>query len=223
MLQIPNDTLRYRKPLQYDFSVKRNSTFGEDSSKAPTPADTQLRGDVSQKTIQEANVLHLRVRYGYKLTVPIVNNLILKGYQAAKAIGSMNGTGMDAFEKAMVSQGKLPLSAEGSEGMQTPLHWHPFYSFGPGNGVSGALGGALNGISVSGNGALTQALEAPGDMVTSVTGFIRGATGATFQAMMASWVDPLGSAVGNANAFCPATWHSAATAILGKVPSSISP
>ncbi len=217
MLQIPNDTLRYRKPLAYDFQVKVGTTFGEDSSKAPTPPDRELRGNVSHKTLQEANVLHLRLHYGYALKVPIVGPAILQGYTLAR------GAEMNQYERAMVQHGRLPLSAEGSEGMQTALTWHPFYAFGPASSDRGALDRAMSGIRVSGSDALSKALEAPGDIVTQVTAFIHTFPASQFRALLATGVDGLGSAVGNGNAFCPAVWNARARIGLHKVPNSAQP
>jgi hypothetical protein len=82
IMQIPNDTMRYRKPLPYDFKAKAMSTtvgIGD-----PLPPDAELRGNVSNKTLGESSVLHLRVHYGYRLGIPVANKIILtalKGYQ----------------------------------------------------------------------------------------------------------------------------------------------
>lgn len=122
--QIPTDTLRYRKPTAYDAAQLTINRIGDPGKTVP---DKLLKGNASNKTLAEANVLHLRINYGYKLEIPLAKDLFLTGYREAVALfGTLND-----FEKAMLDEGKLPLNADGAVGMQTPLHWHPFYAFGP--------------------------------------------------------------------------------------------
>ncbi len=226
VVQIPNDTMRYRKPLPYDFKAKAlGSAAGIND---PTPPDGELRGAVSNKTLGESSVLHLRVQYGYRLGIPVANTIILaalKGYQyvAQSYYKVMSGDGGTApagdfrltqLEAYFIANGKIPLAAEGVVGMESPTYWHPFYSFGPKSDRSIELQWDPQWSSNLG----TNVLEAPGDAMTNVFAFVRNNSTEWANQLLGSGLDALGDKVGTANAFCPAIWNGAVRGELEKVP-----
>lgn len=227
IVQIPNDTLRYRKPLPYDYKAKAlGSAAGIDD---PTPPDAELRGTASNKTLGESSVLHLRVHYGYRLGIPIANRIIilaLQGYQYVagayyKVLSTDGATGPAAdyrpnrLDAYYLANGKIPLAAEGVVGMETPMYWHPFYSFGPASNRkielqwdpqwSANLGGS-------------NVLEAPGDALTNIFAFVRNNSTEWATQLTAQGIDALGEKVGDGNSFCPAIWGGAIKGELDKVP-----
>ncbi|MEB0058206.1 TadE family protein [Variovorax sp. LG9.2] len=226
VVQIPNDTMRYRKPLPYDYKAKALSTGAGIND--PTPPDGELRGAISNETLGEASVLHLRVHYGYRLGIPIANRLIVKalqGYQfvaeayfkvlspdgATAPAGDFRLTQLDAF---YLDQGKIPLTAEGVVGMESPIYWHPFYAFGPKSDRSIDLQWDPQWNNNLGN----NVLEAPGDAMTNVFAFVRNNSTEWANQLLGSGLDALGDKVGTANAFCPAIWSGAVTGALAGIP-----
>lgn len=190
LYQIPTDTLRYRKPLTYYDNVTKK-----------TETDALLRGTVSNKTLAEANVLHLRINYGYRLSVPVVNVLLLEGYRAAIKV---SGRTLNGFETAMLDVGKLPLKAEGAVGMQTPLHWHPFYSFGPVASKVVENSEMDFDETMSGNDLVNFAIMNTG--MKAVTEFINGGFSNLLKTIGNGAFENISKEMGNGIAFCPATW-----------------
>lgn len=82
--QIPNDNLMFRDPTQ--------------------------RSGVS---IQEANLLKLRVTYCYEMIVPIMNRMIPELMEVAGATGG-------SFEQGCWEEGRIPIKAQGILRMQSP-------------------------------------------------------------------------------------------------------
>ena len=83
---IPNDSLPYR-------------------SSAP--------GGRSGLTVQDANVLKIRVVYGYKMIVPVVDKIVIAAVR-------LSG-GLSAQERLMLESGRLPIVAQAIVRMQTPI------------------------------------------------------------------------------------------------------
>lgn len=185
IFQIPNDSLRYRKPTAYDLGQN--------------PTDDMLKGNVSKKSLAESNVLHLRVNYGYKLTIPFVNDLLINGYKLI--VGNL--TELDTFDKNMLAAGKLPLRSEGTVGMQSPLHWHPFYMFSPSLPAEPPIVPDV-GFDFS-PGTDTQNITAPIDYINAIRAFIY----IGFENLRDAGVNgvlTLNKKSGNGIAFCPANW-----------------
>lgn len=85
---IPNDSLPYRSTAQ---------------------------GSRSGLTVQDANVLKIRVVYGYKMIVPVIDKIILGVYRLSFY------QGMSAQEVAMLESGRLPIATQAMVRMQTPI------------------------------------------------------------------------------------------------------
>jgi hypothetical protein len=226
VVQIPNDTMRYRKPLAYDYKAKAMGSAAGIND--PLPPDAELRGAASNQTLGESSVLHLRVHYGYTLSIPIANRIIIKALQGYtyvtaafyKVLSTEGGTAAPAdprqtrLDAYYLANGKIPLSAEGVVGMESPMYWHPFYSFGP----KADRSITLQWDPQWGNNLGTNVLEAPGDALTNVFAFVRNNSTEWATQLAASGLDALGDKVGDGNAFCPAIWSGAARGELDKVP-----
>lgn len=201
--QIPNDTLRYRKTLEYDLKDKVRSINIDPVS------NEFLRGKYSFKTLAEANVLHIKVHYGYKLYIPIVNTLIIEGYKTAAY--ATRGK-LTEFENKMLDDGKLPLTAEGVVGMQTPLIWHPFYAFGPANKNSlketlDETGGNLPDWQqeATANFDLND-FTIPSTYLGNLVSYINNGMNAIMALPQAGLINAVSQKVGGSVAFCPAVW-----------------
>ena len=201
--QIPNDTLRYRKTLEYDLKDKVRSINIDPVS------NEFLRGKYSFKTLAEANVLHIKVHYGYKLYIPIVNTLIIEGYKTAAY--ATRGK-LTEFENKMLDDGKLPLTAEGVVGMQTPLIWHPFYAFGPANKNSlketlDETGGNLTDWQqeATANFDLND-FTIPSTYLGNLVSYINNGMNAIMALPQAGLINAVSQKVGGSVAFCPAVW-----------------
>ncbi|PIF93399.1 TadE-like protein [Acidovorax sp. 62] len=214
IVRIPNDTLRYRKPLPYERDAK-TSAVDTAAGNLNDPGNPRLRGAASNKTLGESNILHLRVHYGYKLNVPIAGPIIIKAMQGYAYVshsfqsvmttsGGVKPDGAStrsAIDEHFLSQGRFPLTKEGVAGMQSSLYWHPFYAFGPQRDASD-INASFN-WSVAGSGS---GLEQYATIVPDLVGIIRGgAQWVTAQAGNAA-LGGLKDAVGLRNAFCPAIW-----------------
>lgn len=226
IVQIPNDTMRYRKPLPYDYKAKAmGSAAGIDD---PTPPDAELRGTTSNKTLGETNVLHLRVHYGYRLGIPVANKIIIKSLQGYQFVAEswfklMSTDGATALasdfrlsklDAYYLAHGKIPLAAEGVVGMESPVYWHPFYSFGP--NADRSIG--LQWDPAWSTNVGTNVLEKPGDAVTNLNAFVRNNSTEWASQLLASGIDALGDKVGDGNSFCPAIWNGSVTGQLNNVP-----
>lgn len=209
LLQIPNDTLRYRKPLPYDYDAQAMTTAGAATN--PLPPEEGLKAPVSNKTLGEANVLHLRVHYGYELKIPIVNTLIIKSYQAMDWLSGDERYPLSSLlKKNYIEKGMIPLSAEGVVGMESPVYWHPFYSFGEETDMSDANLN-WNDAWASGFSNTSQVLEYPRDAITTLVGFIHGDVITYLKELMGVGVSELGGVVKDYTSFCPAIWAAGVT------------
>ncbi|MGJ7606137.1 TadE/TadG family type IV pilus assembly protein [Variovorax sp. LT1R20] len=226
IMQIPNDTMRYRKPLPYDFKAKAMSTtvgIGD-----PLPPDAELRGNVSNKTLGESSVLHLRVHYGYRLGIPVANKIILtalKGYQFVgeawfklMSVDGATAPGTDfrlnQLDAYYIANGKIPLAADGVAGMESPMYWHPFYSFGPRSDRSIDL----QWDPAWSNNTGINVLEKPQDAMTNIFAFVRNNSTEWASQLLARGVDAAADKVGDGNNFCPAIWDASVKGQLDKVP-----
>lgn len=70
-------------------------------------------GSRSGLTVQDANVLKIRVVYGYKMIVPVVDKIVI----AAMRFGG----GLGAQERLMLERGRLPIEAQAIVRMQSPI------------------------------------------------------------------------------------------------------
>ena len=109
VIKIPNDTLRYRKPLAVDY--------------ATSPQRSNLEGLFSGYSIQEANVLKIKVRYAYEPRLPVIGPAIV-------ALLAGMDTDADAFDRTAYSKSRIPLQSVATVRMQSPVQWHPFYPLG---------------------------------------------------------------------------------------------
>lgn len=214
IVRIPNDSLRYRKPLPYERDARTGAT---DTYNGDTPnlEDTRLRGAVSNKTLGETNILHLRVHYGYKLSVPIAGPIIIKAMQGyryvSKHIGSVlttgddvlsaDATGVSAIDAFFLSNDRFPLTQEASVGMQSSLYWHPFYAFGPARDTSD-LNASFKWEVADGNSGLGDYATLVPDLVGNIRNGAQWVTAHVGNAAL----DGLKDVVGLRNAFCPAIW-----------------
>ena len=226
ILQIPNDTMRYRKPLPYEYKAKAMGSAAGIND--PLPPDAELRGTTSNKTLGESSVLHLRVHYGYRLGIPVANKIILLALEGYKYVGeawyrllSTDGAAapgtdfrLNQLDAYYIANGKIPLVAEGVVGMESPMYWHPFYSFGPtGDRSIESQWDPAWSANVGNN-----VLEAPGDLMTNVYAFVRNSSTEWATQLLARGVDALADKVGDGNSFCPALWGDAVREQLDKVP-----
>jgi len=109
VIQIPNDTLRYRKPLAADLKYDA--------------ARTNLEGLFSGYSIQEANVLKIRVRFAYEPSLPVIGPAIVTLLETLD-------TDADAFNQTAYSKSRIPLEAVATVRMQSPVEWNPFFPLG---------------------------------------------------------------------------------------------
>lgn len=79
------------------------------------PYRSTSTGGRSGLTVQDANVLKIRVVYGYKMIVPVIDKIILGVYRLAFY------QGMSAQEVAMLESGRLPIATQAMVRMQTPI------------------------------------------------------------------------------------------------------
>ena len=105
--EIPNDTLVYRNPNA---------------------------GSSSKMSVQDANILHLRVTYCYRLIVPVVGRMIHAVSNASSWSGALDATGMQKpfgdIDTPMISScplssvggdPRIPIRSEAIVRMQTPF------------------------------------------------------------------------------------------------------
>lgn len=72
-------------------------------------------GARSGLTVQDANVLKIRVVYGYKMIVPVIDKIVIAIFRDTFY------QGMDAREIAMLESGRLPIVSQAVVRMQTPI------------------------------------------------------------------------------------------------------
>ncbi|MBI2970018.1 MAG: pilus assembly protein [Gammaproteobacteria bacterium] len=140
---IPNDNLMYR------------------------PLDTE---PVSSATVQDANLLKLRITYCYPMYVPYVNRVLaIMLTQAEDPVNCPGCSGAfqlpDSFENNCLDRGRFPLNAQAIVRMQSPVS-----QAGLGSGTAGTTSGA-GAVAGTAYGATGVAgLESPGALGTA-TGF----------------------------------------------------
>jgi hypothetical protein len=66
-------------------------------------------------TVQDANVLKIRVVYGYKMIVPVIDKIVIAIFRESAY------NGMSAQEIAMLESGRLPIVSQAVVRMQTPI------------------------------------------------------------------------------------------------------
>jgi hypothetical protein len=74
-------------------------------------------GGRSGMSVQDANILKIKVTYGYKLIVPLIKPIILGAF---KVFGKGPPVGKDSFQTAMLNAGRLPLESQAIVRMQSP-------------------------------------------------------------------------------------------------------
>lgn len=72
-------------------------------------------GGRSGLTVQDANVLKIRVVYGYKMIVPVIDKLVIAIFRESFY------KGLSAREIAMLESGRLPIVSQAMVRMQTPI------------------------------------------------------------------------------------------------------
>jgi hypothetical protein len=72
-------------------------------------------GSSSRLTVQDANVLKIRVVYGYKMIVPVIDKIVIAIFREGFY------KGMSAQEIAMLESGRLPIVSQAVVRMQTPI------------------------------------------------------------------------------------------------------
>jgi hypothetical protein len=72
-------------------------------------------GSRSGLTVQDANVLKIRVVYGYKMIVPVIDKIVIAIFRESFY------KGMSAQEVAMLESGRLPIVSQAVVRMQTPI------------------------------------------------------------------------------------------------------
>ena len=106
-------------PLSFaDFGEMINDDFGIPNLAIPNARllyDTRSIGIASQQTIQDANLLKIRVTYCYDLIVPIVRETI-----RALFTGILESGGI--FNSECYSDGGIPIEADATMLMQTPAY-----------------------------------------------------------------------------------------------------
>lgn len=99
-------------------------------------------GGRSGLTVQDANVLKIRVVYGYKMIVPVIDRIVIAIFRQTLY------RGMGAREIAMLESGRLPIVSQAVVRMQTPIRDESVLSDGDsrgGGGDSGNGGGSDTG------------------------------------------------------------------------------
>lgn len=138
-------------------------------------------GRTSGLSIQDANILKLRITYGYKPGVPLGREILLQGIRAFR-------TGGTGFQAALLAAGRIPVVVESTYPMLSPIREnsliHPGLPessdpveeapddgvheppvVGPGTGTGGGGGVPTSGGTSSGTGGETPGV--PGDLCES--------------------------------------------------------
>lgn len=66
-------------------------------------------------SVQDANILKIRVVYGYKMIVPVIDKIVIGFFRSGLY------KGMSATEVAMLESGRLPIVSQATVRMQTPI------------------------------------------------------------------------------------------------------
>lgn len=118
-------------------------------------------GPASGQSLQDANLLKLRVTYGYPLTVPLVGPLLLHALQRLDP---------DPVHQAFLRQDRLPLVASATVRMQSPVEWSAAFQT-PGQA---GPGGSQGGTGAGGNGGTGGETQAGGPEMPSPSPIIIG-------------------------------------------------
>lgn len=77
--------------------------------------DVTSVGSASKQNLVDANVLRLRITYGYAPRVPIARQLMLGAWKLAGAVGGAS----DGYDRQLVAQGRLPVVVHTTMRMQS--------------------------------------------------------------------------------------------------------
>lgn len=77
-------------------------------------------GSESKTSIQNANLLHIRVTYWYPLYVPLVNKLMFNTFICGRASGDDEGTRWSTDPVCRADEPRIPLTATAAMRMQVP-------------------------------------------------------------------------------------------------------
>lgn len=117
VLKLPADYMRFRTPL---------GVWPDDAG--ISMKDSKLKGDLTNKSIQENTILSIEIMWSYPLDVPIANSIII-GLIDFLGMGAENGLQAN-FNRIAFDRGRFPFTASASARAQGSLHWHPFYPLG---------------------------------------------------------------------------------------------
>ncbi|MEM4988135.1 TadE family protein [Collimonas sp. H4R21] len=164
ILKLPADYMRFRTPLG---TVAPDG--GEDLS------DSKLKGDITNKSIQENTVLSIEIWWSYPLKVPIANSIII-GLTRLFGDSSQSSGIAASFQAKALERGRYPFSSSASYRAQNALHWHPFYPLGTKSPPIGGSGGyqAFDVVRLIWNSILSR-LEGKFDPAEPQIGFCLGA------------------------------------------------
>jgi outer membrane protein OmpA-like peptidoglycan-associated protein len=124
-------------------------------------------GTASGQTIQEANLLKIRVTHGYQPAVPVMSKLFLYFYQHV-----LPQSGLTAFEKQLLDNERIPVITQATVQMQSHPIWQQAMASiknqsGGGDGGTGSGSGSGDGSGDGEGGAegscSVVSCEAPGD------------------------------------------------------------
>lgn len=120
-------------------------------------------GKESGQTIQEANLLKIRVTHGYKPAVPVMSKLFLYFYRHVFSQSSLT-----TFEKQLLDNERIPVIMQATVQMQSHPIWQQAMASiknppGGGDGGVGSGGGSDDGGGGAGGSCSVLSCEAPGD------------------------------------------------------------
>jgi outer membrane protein OmpA-like peptidoglycan-associated protein len=120
-------------------------------------------GKESGQTIQDANLLKIRVTHGYQPAVPVIRKLFLYFYQHI-----LPQSGLTAFEKQLLDNERIPVITQATVQMQSHPIWQQAMASiknptGSGDGGAGSGSGSDGGGGGAGGSCSVLSCEAPGD------------------------------------------------------------
>ena len=129
ILKLPSDYMRFRTPLGVTAAAG-----GDDLS------SDSLKGNLTNKNIQDNTILSIEILWSYPLKVPIANSIIIG---ITNMMGALNPSSnlTAAFQAKALSRGRYPFSSSASYRAQNALAWHPFYPLGSMAPPPGGSGG----------------------------------------------------------------------------------
>lgn len=116
--KLPADFMRFRTPLGV-YSGDDGMSMGDD----------KLKGELTNKSIQESTILSIEILWSYPLEVPIANSIIIGLTKLYNSLDSHSHL-KDSFNEIALDRGRFPFSATASARAQGSLHWHIFYPLG---------------------------------------------------------------------------------------------